>query len=66
MYAQVILAKTSPFIDKLFTYIVPEEFKDSAKTGSQVIVEFGKRKAVGYIVGFVETCDIDQDHLNPI
>jgi len=50
MYAQVVLTYTSSFVDKPFTYSVLEELTDKLKIGSQVLVPFGKRKEIGYVV----------------
>jgi primosomal protein N' (replication factor Y) len=58
MFAEVILAKVTPGLDKIYHYSIPAELSDTAQVGSQVLVPFGKAKRVGYIVGFVETSDV--------
>ncbi len=50
MYVQVIISKTSPYIDRSYTYLCPEEMISMVEIGKQVIVPYGKRKAIGYIV----------------
>lgn len=46
-YADVAI----PFgVDKLFTYSIPPEFGGMAKTGARVLVEFGRRTVIGWIV----------------
>jgi primosomal protein N' len=58
MFAEVILAKVTPGLDKIYHYSIPAELTDIAQVGSQVLAPFGKAKRVGYIVGFVETSDV--------
>lgn len=50
MYAQVILSRVNSFIDRPFTYSIPDEIFDEATVGRQVVVPFGKRFSVGYII----------------
>jgi len=57
MFAEVILTKVSRGIDKVFHYSVPEELKDKIQVGHQVMVPFGRRKDIGYVVGFSEKAD---------
>ncbi|MCX5749906.1 MAG: primosomal protein N' [Candidatus Saganbacteria bacterium] len=54
MYAQVVLSYVSSFVDKPFTYLIPDSLTGKLQIGSQVIIPFGKRKEVGYIVGFLK------------
>lgn len=58
MFAEVILARITPALDKIYHYSIPDNIKGAAHVGSQVLIPFGKTKTVGYIVGFVETSDI--------
>jgi primosomal protein N' (replication factor Y) len=58
MYAEVILSKVSRGIDKIFHYSIPEELNDQLKVGHQIVVPFGKRQEVGYVVGFVEKAEV--------
>ncbi len=58
MFAEVILARVSPNLDKVYHYSIPAEISDKLDIGCQVMVPFGKSKSVGYIVGFVETSEV--------
>lgn len=59
MFAEVILGRVAPELDKIYHYSVPDQLKDDVKIGSQVLIPFGKKaKTVGYVVGFVATSDI--------
>jgi primosomal protein N' (replication factor Y) (superfamily II helicase) len=58
MYAEIILAKATPGLDKIYHYSIPKDLQDKARVGSQVLAPFGSAKRVGYVVGFVETSDV--------
>ncbi len=58
MFAEIILAKTSKFTDKIYHYSLPTEFE--VAVGSKVVVPFGKRSEEGYVVGFVEKADVPE------
>lgn len=58
MFAEVILAKVAPGIDKIYHYSIPQELVSKARVGSQVLVPFGAAKRVGYIVNFAEKSDV--------
>ncbi len=58
MFAEVVLAKVTPGLDKIYHYSIPPELEKKSHVGSQVLAPFGKAKRVGYIVGFVETSDV--------
>jgi primosomal protein N' (replication factor Y) (superfamily II helicase) len=59
MFAEVILGRVAPELDKIYHYSVPDQIKDDVVVGSQVLIPFGKKaKTVGYVVGFVATSDI--------
>jgi primosomal protein N' (replication factor Y) len=58
MYAEIILGRVNPGLDKVYHYSLPEELAKTLDIGYQVLVPFGKSKSVGYVVGFVETSDI--------
>lgn len=66
MYAQIILAKVNAYTDRFYTYSIPEELSSSAKVGMQVLVEFGKKKAVGYIVKISDIADESIGKIKPI
>jgi primosomal protein N' (replication factor Y) len=58
MFAEIVLAKASRGIDKLYHYSITEELRPKLKIGHQVRVPFGKRTDIGYVVGFVETAEV--------
>jgi primosomal protein N' (replication factor Y) len=45
-------------IDRTFTYLVPPEYQPFARTGSRVLVPFGKKKLAGVIVGLPPTTTV--------
>lgn len=59
MYAQVAVDSGSASLD-FFTYLVPGELKNRATRGSCVLVPFGNRQILGFIVGFQDSCDLDR------
>ena len=48
LYAKVVLGIP---VEGPFDYIVPEDIASLIKAGARVVVSFGSRKAVGYVVG---------------
>lgn len=58
MFAEVILGRVTPALDKIYHYSIPKDLTGKTDIGSQVLIPFGKSKTVGYIVGFVETSDV--------
>ncbi|MBS2009040.1 MAG: primosomal protein N', partial [Cyanobacteria bacterium SZAS TMP-1] len=62
LYAAVLLdVQVRGLKDRLFTYSVPEELRDSAFIGSQVLVPFGGQQALaGYIIGLSETHNLEK------
>jgi len=58
MFAEVILSKVSRGIDKIFHYSIPDEFEGKLRVGHQVLIPFGKRREIGYVVGFVEKAEV--------
>lgn len=66
MFAQIILAKVNAYTDRLYTYAVPAEISSKAKVGMQVLVEFGKKKAVGYIVKLSDIVDENIGKIKPV
>ncbi len=51
--ASVILDIQTQSLDTPYTYIVPDDM-DDAQVGCAVLVEFGRRKAVGYVIALEE------------
>jgi primosomal protein N' (replication factor Y) (superfamily II helicase) len=58
MFAEVILGRVTPNLDKIYHYSIPPEISDKLDVGHQVLIPFGKSNTVGYVVGFVETSEI--------
>ena len=45
--------------DKLYSYNVPEQFTDTVKEGSRVLVPFGNSKRMGIVL---ESCEPDDSY----
>jgi len=58
MFAEVVLSKVSSEIDKIYHYAIPENLRGKIQVGHQVIVPFGRRQDVGYVVGFVKEAEV--------
>ncbi|MFH1683310.1 MAG: primosomal protein N' [Candidatus Margulisiibacteriota bacterium] len=58
MFAEVVLSKVSRGIDKIFHYSIPAELRDKIQIGHQVLVPFGHRQDIGYVVGFVDEPEV--------
>lgn len=58
MYAEVVLQKASPKLDKIYHYSIPEELAEKLVVGSQVEIPFGRAKRIGYVIGFAETSEV--------
>ncbi len=57
MFAEVVLSKVTRYLDKIFHYSIPEDLKDKLRVGHQVLVPFGRRRDIGYVVGFVKEAE---------
>ena len=51
MYAEVIIDVNNHNVNQVYSYLVPEEFKDMDIVGYRVEVPFGTRTVQGYVVG---------------
>ncbi|OGC22822.1 primosomal protein N' [candidate division WOR-1 bacterium RIFOXYB2_FULL_42_35] len=60
MYAEVVLAKTSSFSDKVYHYSIPPNLVDKILVGAQVLIPFGPRSTVGYVIGLVGKADVEK------
>lgn len=58
MFAEVVVDVPTVKAARPFHYGVPERLRGSVKVGRAVVVPFGGRRLVGYVVGFVETPDV--------
>ncbi|MEW9676411.1 primosomal protein N' [Lentibacillus sp. L22] len=52
--AKVIVDVPAGSINQTFDYLIPERFMDILQTGMRVIVPFGPRRVMGYVVGFAQ------------
>ena len=66
MYAEIVLSKVTPQLDRIYHYRVPDELKDNIKIGHQVLIPFGNRSTIGYVIGFVEKPDIASNLIKDI
>ena len=66
MFAQVVLSKVSPGTDKEYTYKIPQALQLKAAVGLQVLIPFGKARAVGYITGLLREAPQDIKYLKEI
>ena len=53
MYVDVLVELKAKKIDKTFTYLVPENFKDKVKIGIRVLVPFGKQTLEGFVLNIL-------------
>ena len=58
MFAEILLSKSTSKTDRVYHYSIPDNLKDKIKVGHQVLVPFGFRKDIGYVVGFAEQADV--------
>jgi primosomal protein N' (replication factor Y) len=58
MFAEIVLAKASRGIDKIYHYSIPEALRPQLRVGHQVRVPFGFRSEIGYVVGLVEQAEV--------
>ena len=50
MYAEVIIDVNNHNVNQVYSYLVPDEFKDIDIVGYRVEVPFGTRTVQGYVV----------------
>lgn len=65
MYADIIIDITHEKLDKVFQYRIPSELEGILEVGTEVIVSFGRgnKETGGYVIGFSETADYDEDKI---
>jgi len=66
MYAEIILSKTTPKLDKIYHYKIPADLEKKLSIGHQVLIPFGNRKTIGYVVGFVAQTEVPAAQLKDI
>jgi len=57
-YVEVIIDSAVRELDRPFHYELPESMAGSVETGSLVLVPFGDRLSLGYVVGFPQEADV--------
>ncbi|MDR1713782.1 MAG: primosomal protein N' [Coriobacteriales bacterium] len=67
-YAQVVLDIATRALDSAFDYAVPPELGASVQVGCCVLVDFGSRPALGYVVGLssLPEADVAVDKIKPL
>lgn len=53
MYAKVIIEYGNKAVDREFTYIIPNEFKNKIEIGHRVLVPFNNKDIEGFVLGIV-------------
>ena len=68
MYADIIVDITHEKLDKVFQYNIPSSLEGTLFVGEEVIIPFGRgnKEISGYIIGFSEECDYDEDKIKYI
>ena len=61
MYADILVEYTNKAIDKTFTYIVPDDLKESIKIGMKVKVPFSNKIINGIVLKLKKTYDGDYE-----
>ena len=59
MFAKVVVDVKSSNVDVMYTYHIPNEFEELIFIGSRVLVEFGLRTIMGYVLEISETTDYE-------
>ena len=59
MFADVLIELKAKKLDKTFTYIVPNKFKDKVKIGIRVLVPFGKQKLEGFLLNIHDENNVE-------
>ncbi len=53
MYANILIEYPVKTLDKTFTYIIPDDFKNTIKVGMKVTVPFASKKVSGIVLGLI-------------
>ncbi len=66
--ASVVLDIHTRSLESAYSYLVPEDLEGEVEVGQAVLVPFGRRPAVGYVVGLSVTLDpkVEVERLRPI
>ena len=64
MKADVIIEYPVKSLDKIFSYIIPNKFKDTLKVGMKVVVPFNKGVINGIVIGINSNkCDYEMKEI---
>ncbi|HQI17646.1 MAG TPA: hypothetical protein PLL37_11865, partial [Bacillota bacterium] len=68
MYAEVIVSNKCKETDRTYSYLVPENMKESIRVGSRVIVPFGvgNKQIEGYVVGLKGSIDFKPSKIKSV
>ena len=69
MIAEIIINSNARALNRIFDYIVPEEFEKEIKIGARVFVPFGNSKKLedGFVIGLKESSEFaNKPIINPI
>ncbi|MGM9986572.1 MAG: primosomal protein N' [Bacillaceae bacterium] len=64
--ASVIVDVATNSTNRPFDYIIPNKWNNVVKEGMRVVVPFGPRNILGYVIGVKQHSDIDNKKLKPI
>ena len=64
MFAKVIIDQDAKALDKVFEYVIPQEYE--INVGERVYVPFGNRVLQGYVIEISEDCEYDKTKLKAI
>lgn len=68
-YASVVISIAAKALDRVFSYKIPPELEDKiTQKGMRVTVPFGRsnKPIEGYVVGFSDTAEVDDEKIKPI
>jgi len=61
MIAQVLVDVKAKNVNKTYDYLIPEAFRNLIELGARVVVPFGNRKVMGFVLSFVEKSNYEKD-----
>lgn len=60
MIAQILVDVKAKNVNKTYDYLVPENLIDFIEIGARVVVPFGSRKVMGFVLGLTDKSEYDQ------
>ena len=61
MIAQVLVDVKSKNVNKTYDYFVPDSFRDFIELGARVVVPFGNRKIMGFVLSFSKGTEYERE-----